>query len=232
MINLIQNEPNSRGDIIRFEKHILTSDGKLLNLADNTNHATLTNVTATTNQRGEANSAQSFNGSTSIGRISWFAGANVGANMSAFCSIYPTSVAAGSAAFFGKYDQTSEQRSWYIGRNGSKLRVVLSADGTATSLKVYESTTDIIINTHLRVGFTFSANVLKLFISGVEVAVTKITDNTVNSIFGATPDFTYGCILVSNAISNPFAGRLYDPILKNVTLTTEEVYDDFLEFAA
>jgi hypothetical protein len=228
---MILDERNSRGDIIRFEKHILTSDGKLLNLADNTNHGTLTDVTATTNQRGETGAAQDYNGTSSVIRIPDFAGANLGAAMSAMATIRPDVVDVASTQIIGQYDGGAGKRSWNLGVNLAKVTGAVSADGGATNIKVYHSGSILTAGVAYRIGMLFTVNSLKLYFQGNEItSLTQVLNGTVNSLYNNDVDITLGASLNNNALSGLFNGMTCDIIVKNVALTPEEFYDDYLEF--
>ncbi len=123
----------------------------------------------------------------------------------------------------GQWDDNN-QRSWLIGSSNTLLRVSLSADGGTTNYKSYTSTTATAFdgNWHL-IGFSFNAGTLSLYIDGENVAVTKNTDGTVNSLDDSTADLTMGCSLSSGTRTTFFTGSIDDTRLFSEAVPTSKI---------
>lgn len=97
----------------------------------------------------------------------------------------------GSQSFkvvMAQYEGTN--RKWWMGTNGTdKLDVIISADGGLTNAKDYRSTSAAFDSTWNQVGWSFSSNVLTIYVNGsAVVSPTKDIDGTVNSLFNNTAD--------------------------------------------
>jgi len=114
-------------------------------------------------------------------------------------------------------------RSWAMERVGSgKLRVKLSASGSADD-KMYD-TTGVDIddeNWHL-MGFTFEADTLKVYVDGVENAVSKLTDNVVNTIFAGSAGLYIGS---RNPLSSYWSGNIDEPAIWDSVLGASEILE-------
>jgi len=108
------------------------------------------------------------------------------------CWIQAASTPATDMVMAAKWDPTGDNRSWLFGAESTndKLRMLISADGLAVGIgndKEYQSSITILDGTWHQVAFTFTANILKLYIDGVEdTSVNIITDDVVNTLF-STP---------------------------------------------
>ena len=112
----------------------------------------------------------------------------------------------------------SEDFSWQMGVHSTgELTVFVSAAASVVG-KNYISVSKINDGRNYQVGFTFKAGVLKLFINGVEVAVTKPTDTAITTIRNGTQPVVIG------ALKN--AAGSYANFASNNTC-----YDDFRDYS-
>ena len=117
--------------------------------------------------------------------------------------------------YISKWSTTGNQRSWWMGSHtGSdtdKLKVLLSSNGSfSTDRKSYISSITVLDGTWHLVGFTFTSNILKLIIDGVEdTLVTKAQDTTVNSLYNSTSNIFFG---TDADLSAYFTGNQDEPL--------------------
>jgi hypothetical protein len=105
-------------------------------------------------------------------------------DLSVFCWV-STGNLTSTKSIFSKWNTGIGQRCWALWTTaGGKIRVGISEDGGSTNQKDYtNSSAGTIENNGWHfVGFTFTTNVLKLYVDGVEVTTSKGSDPTVNSI--------------------------------------------------
>jgi len=135
--------------------------------------------------------------------------------------------AAQSATIAAKYQTSSSQRSWRVyGISGSGgIGVGVSSDGTwsSTTTKDYvTSGVTALDNTWHHVAFTFSANDLRIYIDGVQAAVTATYDATVNSIYQGTSELTIGAHL-NGGSSSRYAGNIDEVTVWSASLSATQV---------
>ena len=150
-----------------------------------------------------------------------------GANISAFAWV--KGIAQDSRYVMSQYDGPAIQRAWSISTSNispySNLRVLISDNGTfdAGHRKMYYANNVAFDDTWYFVGFTFNAGILKLYIDGVEVDVTKTYDDAITSIHNSTADIIVGSGLANNVPTSLITGSIGDSRIYNRTLTPAEV---------
>jgi hypothetical protein len=162
-----------------------------------------------------------FNGTNEYIQIPDSTDFDLSTNVSVFLWIKTTSTAS-EDWIISKFNYPSNQRSFAFGIQGSRSRVLISDDGAGTNTKDYRSGTFITGSTWKMIGFTFSANDLKIYLNGVEDTVIKSTDNTVNSINVSTADVFIGSLLSGEG----FIDADIDEIgIWNTTLSASEILE-------
>ncbi len=127
---------------------------------------------------------------------------------------------------FSKYTTTGNQRSWRIyGTTTGGVAVAVSRDGTysATTSKSYATTGVTPLNNEWHhVAFTFGEGALKVYVDGVESAVSATYDAAMTTIFSGTSPLSIGSHFDSAATSF-FAGNIDEPVLWNSALTATQI---------
>lgn len=125
---------------------------------------------------------------------------------------------------YSKFMYSTNERSWSITMATSKIRVLISDDGTysSTSTVYYETTSTIPVSTWTMVSFTFDGT-LKIYINGAEQGVTKIQDASITTIFQSNKNVAVGNRIYDS--SSPFDGLIVQPILSGRALTSSELLD-------
>lgn len=124
----------------------------------------------------------------------------------------------------------NNQWSWEIYKNatnGSGLwgAFITSAGNPNSNRKNYNSGVNVAFDNatwHL-IGFTFSANSLLLYQDGLLITPANVANDTVNSIFVGTANFSFGSRLNNDAIFAPYVGKSYGPAVWNKTLSAAEI---------
>lgn len=154
-----------------------------------------------------------------------------GQYLSTFCWV--KGVSQDSKSYLGSYHTTGDERSWlfqFFGAVNSTLRVILSDDGTLSSGHNKQYRSSIVIGDDIwhRIGFTWNAGTLKLYIDGVEdTVITKSVDDPITSIHLSTKDLTIGCHLVADAWWSGFNGEVADVILSDAVWSDADVAYDY-----
>ena len=118
-------------------------------------------------------------------------------NISVSAWVKKTDDAAAFNTIFSHYQTSGNNRKWCALVVTGGFSVLISAYGTAGGAvsKRYDSSVDIADDEWHLVTFTFSSDVLKLYIDGVEdTGVNKLTDGTVNTLFSSTVNLLVGAI--------------------------------------
>ena len=91
-------------------------------------------------------------------------------------------VASGNISIIGKTSGTGNQRSYLLYRSGSKLRFLVSSDGTSGGNTIAESTASISANTWYFVVGVFKANdVVELWVDGASAVTPVAAPASINS---------------------------------------------------
>ena len=153
-------------------------------------------------------------------------GINLTVGLSVFCWVKGN--AQTQKQIIGKYETTLSQRCWQLATglaSSNKLLVIISPDGVYNTSKSYESTTVVFDNAWHYVGFTFIANVLKLYIDGVETAVTKLQDPVVNTIYSTSTKTRIGAYQAIGVPAGYFAGSIDEVRIYNNILDADVIAD-------
>lgn len=152
--------------------------------------------------------------------------------LSVFCFIRTgdTSI---NKMFMSHYQTTINSRAWYMatantaftGADGNEFAVTITSDGVGGALggKTYWFDRNICDNLWHHVGFTFSANSLKIYLDGEEVTPTKFYDATLAGIFNSTVSIAIGAINIESGSSNGINGVVDDARIYNRVLTADEI---------
>jgi len=129
--------------------------------------------------------------------------------------------------YFSQNDGGASQRSWALSTVSNKyFRVLLSGSGNVAD-KDYRSSTVFLNNEWHYVGFTWNTGLLKLYVDGVEVGVSKITDNSITSIYDSSSDIVMGCSLSSGAPINYFIGHIDEAKLYNEAMPSYRIRENY-----
>jgi len=177
-------------------------------------------------------SCYTFNGTSQYAWVADDPVFNFGSYMSAFVWVKGSDTAA-IDYIFGQYDAGTNKMSWAIIYDSTylgKLRINLSDDGTWTSghRKAYVTTSANIIdgNWHLA-GFTWNSGTFKLYVDGVEAAVTKYLDDAITILYNSDANLTIGCALNSGSPVQLFTGSIDDARLYNQAIPTSEIQQNY-----
>jgi len=184
--------------------------------AHGSNDGTVTG--ATINQTGKIDKAYSFDGNDKVTFGTFNAGTSA---MSAFCWVKTSLTSA--QMIFTKYDYGSGDRSWNMNMTAAgKLQVYISDNGTAAK-KIYYTDDSINDNDWHLVGFTFDSGTLKLWIDGVDAAVTKTTDDAATSIHQSSKMVGVGFQINNGSYVVSYQGLIDQPGLWSKALSTNEI---------
>ena len=132
------------------------------------------------------------------------------------------------------WEETTNKAAWWMGTQSvspnNKLRVVISDDGSfvAGHRKEYYTTTTIAFdNTWHLVGFTWNSGVFKLYIDGVDSAVTKVHDDAITSINNTDVNLTIAALLNSGSPANYFTGLIDEARLYNSAIPTSQIQEQY-----
>jgi hypothetical protein len=126
-----------------------------------------------------------------------------------------------SARFFGQYDAGAAKRVWCMCISSGKFQTIITDNGG--KYKDYSSVGSVNDGAWHHVAFTFSSGALKLYVDGVEVSVTKTTDDSFTAITDQSVAITIGCVLNSGSVVLLFAGTLDDPRLYVSALSPAQI---------
>lgn len=114
-----------------------------------------------------------------------------------------------------QYNTTAGARAWQIGITGTnrKLHVQITSDGTATSFKRYESTSDVFNDTWRHIGFSFNSGTLILYVDGAAVSYTAITDDSFTAITNFSSAVFIGARQAGSSFATPAAGSIDDVVI-------------------
>lgn len=132
-----------------------------------------------------------------------------------------------------KFGNSTNNRSWLIGHvNGSTntYQVIISSDGSTsgTTHKWYVFTVPY-STTWQRIAYTYKSGgsgLLKIYVEGQEVAVTKTADHSVPSLFNSTSDLCVGALYDSGSPAY-YSGRIDDVKIFNRELSAAEVSAEY-----
>lgn len=148
-----------------------------------------------------------------------------GPALSAAMWVKPQTLTVDGEYILSQWDYGLNQRSWaLIAFNGGVLFGV-SADGTSAGSKQYWYQTPLTLDQWTHLCMTFSANSLKLYVNGSEVAAVKNADPVVNSLHASTAQVAIGTGL-NNKLANhalDFKGSLLDGRVWTAQLSAAEV---------
>ena len=138
----------------------------------------------------------------------------------------------------GQYDTGLSDRGWLIGTdqsNEKRMRVLLSSDGLYGEghSKDYLSTADVFDNSWHLYGFSWDSGTLRLFVDGLEQAVTKTHDASFTSIFDSSSDIIVGARIISNVPSGFYTGQVGEYYIYKRTVSQSEgsiLYNDTRKF--
>jgi hypothetical protein len=127
----------------------------------------------------------------------------------------------------GHYDYGSDDRSWVLFINSSnKFQVSLSTNGilSASTGKIYTTASTYTNDVWYHVVFTFSDNILKIYIDGAEdTPYTKTFDATFSTIHPSSANTTIGSVLNNGSPSLYYDGTIDQVRFYNVAITSEDV---------
>lgn len=126
---------------------------------------------------------------------------------------------------YSHYDYQINQRSFMIRNSNVYFSAIISDDGTTGTghFKTYTSSIAVYDSAWHKIGFTFNAGTLKLFIDGIEdTNPTKNFDGAITTIHDSTADIMLGCDLTSDTPTTFFTGDLARPRMWNRALTPTE----------
>jgi hypothetical protein len=119
---------------------------------------------------------------------------------------------------FAQYNFASAHRRWQMWFGAAGLfSVILTSDGAATLQKNYTSVA-LSNNAWNHIGITWGYGVLTMFLNGVPLAPTKVTDNAFSSITDAQANVTL------RSAAGGASVNLDSPMLFNVPLSTNNYY--------
>ena len=114
---------------------------------------------------------------------------------------------------------------WLIRKENAsdQFQVFLSPDGTATSFKQYNSNVAIAGAVH-HVAFTWIADVLRLYVDGVEDTGTKERDDSVTSLASVANNLIVGAFDNDGTIGTFYDGSIYHLQINHVGLTDQVIW--------
>ncbi|MDZ4227745.1 MAG: LamG domain-containing protein [Candidatus Levybacteria bacterium] len=210
-------------------------DGDAKDVTPNSNNGTVTGAVLTTDRKGQANKAYSFDGDDDITvadatplhttqaiTVSWWA---------------KTESISESHTMISKFTTTGNQRMFLAGMsadNPTNFRVAVYPAGTVTPIKNYRVDENISDGVWRQFAFTFEAGspdgTLKLYINGVEKTVVETTDDAVPSLFDSTSPVRIGAHEVAGSLTSLFVGSIDDVRIYNRALSSVEItalYDSY-----
>lgn len=195
------------------------------------NNGTTTNVTYGPGYDEKINGAGIFNGSSSFIRISYKPEFNLRSNISAFCWVKGN--AQSNRQILAQYDTGTNQRAWTLYTEATftnKLAIIISSNGTfdAGYYKTYYTNNIVFDNNWHYVGFTWSNGTLKIYIDGLEAAVTKQYDASFAVMHNSNADLTIGSRLDSNSPAYFFAGSLDDVRIYDAALSSLKIKQNYI----
>ena len=130
---------------------------------------------------------------------------------------------AGVQTIIAKWSPSNSIRSYHLYLNNSGLLNIAISDFTTSTRKIYQDggATDLRDDTRHSVFFTFGPDDLKLYIDGVEVALTKSVDATCNSLQATTYDLSIGAQSAGTATF--FEGLIDAPLVLAETLSATDM---------
>lgn len=185
------------------------------------NNGTVTAATLTTDLKGRANSAYSFNGSTTYIDAGTGASLNINGSVSVFAWIKPTTIHDTNNYIFSRRGSSGTRGyALYLNNTADHIRAyVVNAGGGAGD---FDGTTTIVPGTWYHVGFTSDGTTMKLFVNGVQdgsggsISVVSTSINAYIGVYNTiTAAWTFdGSIddvrVYDRALTAPEAKALYD----------------------
>ena len=176
-------------------------------------------------------SCYTFNGSNQYAWIADDPVFNFGSYMSAFVWVKGSDTGANDA-IFGHWDTSANKRSWLIYHDNSssrKLIILLSDDGTFNSShrRYYTTSANIIDGNWHLAGFTWNSGTLKLYVDGVEAAVTKTYDDAITTLYNADINLMIGSYLDGGSLTGYLTGSIDDVRLYNQAIPTSEIQQNY-----
>jgi hypothetical protein len=183
-------------------------------------------IGGTTDRKGKTGGATEFDGSNDYVDL----GDNYSfiTQMSAVTWIKANELGGSGKVIISKYNTETNKREWQIFITDSKVYVILSSDGTASSDKIkmyYFTYTSTDWNF---LGFTWDSGTLKLYLNGVEQSVTKTYNASFTTIYNGTENAIIGAHNGGTAAF--FDGSISDTRVYNRELNAEEIkllYDQY-----
>jgi hypothetical protein len=132
--------------------------------------------------------------------------------------------------FFAQYNGgTGAQTSWFMRTlsvsPGDKVTVCVT-DNQTTS-KDYFTNSIVFDNNWHHIGFTWNNGILKLYVDGVEVAVTKSHDDAIVTLYNANSNLTIGSALLDSSPHYFFTGQIDDARLYNQPIPTSQIQENY-----
>lgn len=103
--------------------------------------------------------------------------------------------------FAGRWFSIVSSRVWKMAVVADVLQVKISGDNTEDLMKQYDGTTELDPDTAYHVAFTYENDVLKLYINGVEEAVTKTVDDEMTTLSSSNVPLIFGADLTIDNFS-------------------------------
>lgn len=113
--------------------------------------------------------------------------------------------------------------SWYLQSKGSKIKVILSADGDDGGvIKRYVINQILSQGIWYQVGFDFASDVLRLYLNGDEQTPVKKKDDTVNALYDSADSLIMGAQRKDAGFERYYDGKLDEVSLWRRTLSAPE----------
>jgi hypothetical protein len=130
----------------------------------------------------------------------------------------------GTHNLLGQYRSTGSNRSFSLALESGLFRVVVFGDSAVTLIKRYYSTVTFNDGLWHSFGFTFDNGVLKLWVDGAEIAVTKDLDGVMGSVYAQVDTTNSFLDIASEGTSDTFSGQLQFPaVWAGTALTAVEI---------
>ena len=187
------------------------------------NHGTLVNMSPDDWVSSQYGRALDFDGVNDV-----VVSSAIGVSYSAFtacCWVKGGADIGTDAQLFSQYNTTDNQRAWQLGvrSSGIALQVIVSSDGTTSAVKQYESTANVFDGSWKHVAMRFESNNLSLFSNGIELGVTKLIDNTVNTVSNLSAKIVIGGRQAGASYATYAKALIDDARIYNRPLTDSEI---------
>lgn len=192
---------------------------------DTAGNNTVTNYGATPcpDHNGRANRGWDFNGVDDYINIAYSNSLDFTTEFTFATFVRFDSLASSFQIIAGKYDATNSKRSFVLGANTNKLRMVLSQDGQLANIVSYESASTLVVNTWYHLAYVFKGATVKAFINANSITMNVTSGTPISSLFVSDVPTQLGSFAVGASSQNWYNGQLSKPQFINRALTASEI---------